>query len=227
MITKKTRITAFVAAVLLMLGSFSACKSAGDDLAADGAAAYGEKKYAEALTLLESADAEGLSKYKQYELDLMLADCYLKTGNLDKAVEFCDRVINETKTSGHYRAYNIKGIALKQSGDYKAALESYEKALEFDENNKDSVALYNNIAVVLISLVRPLEAKEYLEKAINLDPSFAEAYGNLAVAYAALFDFDSAEAALADAKTVGYDKVDEVQAIIDKYRGFEDFKPEE
>jgi tetratricopeptide (TPR) repeat protein len=221
--TRKTRITAFIAAIMMMLGLFSACKSAGDDLAAEGARVYGEKKYAEALTLLENADEKGLSKYKQFELDLMLADCYLKTGNLDKAIEMCDRVLSETKTSGHYRAYNIKGIALKQWGDYEAALESYEKALEFDESDTDSVALYNDIGNVLISLNRPLEAIEYLQKAINLDPSFAEPYGNIAIAYAILFDFDSAEAALADAKTQGYDKVDEVQAIIDKYRGFEGF----
>jgi tetratricopeptide (TPR) repeat protein len=69
----------------------------------------------------------------------------------------------------------------------------------------------------------PVEALDYLNQALYLNPDFAETYGNLAIAYAILFDFESAEAALADGKTMGYTKVAEVQAIIDKYRGFEDY----
>jgi tetratricopeptide (TPR) repeat protein len=208
---------------LLVICLFTACQSAGDKLAADGAKAYGEKDYAQAIELLESADSLGLNKYKQYELDLMLAEAYLKTGNLDKCIAKCDWVINETQSTGHYSAYNIKGIAQKQAGDYQAALESYLSAMEFDEADGDSVGLYNNIGNVYISINEPLKALEYLNKAINLDPSFAEAYGNIAVAYAILFDFDSANRALADAVSQGYDKAAEVQAIIDKYAGFEDF----
>lgn len=212
--------------IIICVCLLSACQSAGDKTAAEGAKAYGEKDYAAAITLLEQANSEGLNKYSQFELELMLADCYVKTGMNDEAIVACEMVIANTKTTGHYRAYHIMGIAQNHQGDYEEALASFESALEFDQNNKDSVGLYNDIGNVCISLNELLKAIDYLNRAVKLDPTFAESYGNLAIAYAALFDFESAEAALADAKTQGYDKVEAVQQIIDKYKGFGDFVQE-
>jgi tetratricopeptide (TPR) repeat protein len=209
-----------LAAALIIVTLLTGCKSAGDKLAADGATAHGEKRYADAIELLTKASNEGLKDYKQFELDLMLADSYLQTGDNEQAIAFSDKVLTETKDSGHYRAYTIKGIAEKRMGLYDAALESYTGALEYDNADKDSVGLYESIGNLYISRNEPLKAIDYLTKAINLDPTFAAAYGDLAIAYAILFDFDSAERALSDAKTQGYAKVDEVQAIIDKYKNF-------
>ncbi|MDR0974799.1 MAG: tetratricopeptide repeat protein [Ruminococcus sp.] len=215
----------FLAAVslIMIITCLSACKSAGDKLAYDGAKAFGEGRYSDAIELLTQADEKGLSTYKGFELDLMLAESYLKIGNYEETIAICDKVIAENASSGHYRAYNLKGLALKNSGEYEKALESYKNALTFDKKDLDSSLLYNNIGNVYISLNEPLQAIDYLQEAIILNPDFAESYGNIAIAYAILFDFDSADAALSDAEAKGYDKVAEVEAIIDKYRGFDDY----
>jgi tetratricopeptide (TPR) repeat protein len=212
-----------VISLVVLLTCFAACKSAGDTLAFDGATAFGEGRYTDAIALLTEADEKGLSTYKQFELDLMLAECYLKTGQYDETIAICDKVLTENKLSGHFRAYNLKGLAQKYLGEYENALDSYLLAETLQNSVADTAVLYNNIGNLYITLNMPLEALNYLSEAINLNPDFAESYGNTAIAYAILFDFDSAEAALTDAEAKGYDKVAEVQEIIDKYRGFDDY----
>ncbi|MDR0943327.1 MAG: tetratricopeptide repeat protein [Ruminococcus sp.] len=209
--------------IVMTLAGLSACRSKGDDFAFDGAKAYSEGRYAEAVELFNKASDSGLSEYKQFELDLMLAESYLKIGNFEEAIVVADKVISENTLSGVYRALNIKGVAQKNLEMYDEALATFTEALAFDQYDIDSVALYNNIGNLYISMNKPLEALEYLNQALFLNPDFADTYGNIAIAYAILFDFDSAEAALADGEIKGYTKVAEVQAIIDKYRGFEDF----
>ncbi|MDR0904009.1 MAG: tetratricopeptide repeat protein [Ruminococcus sp.] len=209
--------------LVLLITSFTACKSAGDKIAADGAKAFGEGRYADAITLLKEADEKGLSTYKQYQLDLMLAESYYKTGQYNETITVCDKIIAENKLSGYFGAYNLTGLAQKSLGEYDKALESYRLADSYSTNNTDTAVLYNNMGNLLITMNMPLEALSYLADAMVYDPEFAELYGNTAIAYAILFDFDSAEAALSDAEAKGYDKVAEVQAIIDKYRGFEDY----
>jgi tetratricopeptide (TPR) repeat protein len=213
--------TAFI--IITILAAFSACRSKGDDFAYDGAKAYSEGRYAEAVELFIKASDSGLSEYKQFELDLMLAESYLKIQKYDEAVIVADKVIAENKLSGVYRALNIKGVALKNLAMYEEALEVFEAALEFDQKDINSVALYNNIGNLYISINQPIEALEYLNQALLLNPDYADTYGNIAIAYAILFDFESAEAALADGEMKGYTKAAEVRAIIEKYRGFEDF----
>jgi tetratricopeptide (TPR) repeat protein len=209
--------------LVLLLTCLSACKSAGDKLAFDGAKAFGEGRYTDAIELLSEAGEKGLSTYKQFELDLMLAESYLKTGQYDETITVCDKVLTENKLSGHFSAYNLKGLAQKYLGEYENALNSYFLADTLENSVADTAVLYNNIGNLYITLNMPIEALDYLNEAIILNPDFAESYGNTAVAYAILFDFDSAEAALSDAEAKGYDKVAEVQAIIDKYRGFDDY----
>jgi tetratricopeptide (TPR) repeat protein len=209
--------------IIMTLASLSACRSKGDDFAFEGATAFSEGRYADAAELFKKASESGLSEYKQFDLDLMLAESYLKISKYEEAIVVADKIIEENKLSGVYRALNIKGVAQKGLQRYDEALATFTEALAFDQKDINSVALYNNIGNLYISMNEPIEALDYLNQALYLDPDFADTYGNLAIAYAILFDFESAEAALADGETKGYTKVAEVQAIIDKYRGFEDY----
>ncbi|MDR0987078.1 MAG: hypothetical protein LBL98_05240 [Ruminococcus sp.] len=209
--------------LVLLISLFTACKSAGDKIATSGAKAFGEGRYADAIALLTEADEKGLSTYKQFELDLMLAESYYKTGQYQNTITICDKVLAENTLSGYFSAYNLLGLARKGLNEYDRALECYLLADTYSTNNIDTAVLYNNIGNLLITMNKPLEAIDYLDKAKVFDPDFAEVYGNTAIAYAILFDFDSAEAALSDAEARGYDKVSEVREIIDKYRGFDDY----
>jgi tetratricopeptide (TPR) repeat protein len=222
-VPKITRKIIIAVILVMILAGLSACRSKGDNFAFDGAKAYSEGRYADAVELFKKATESGLSEYKQFELDLMLAESYLKISKYEEAIVVADKVIGENKLSGVYRALNIKGVAQKNLEKYDEALATFTEALAFDVQDIDSVALYNNIGNLYISMNQPIEALDYLNQALYLNPDFAETYGNLAIAYAILFDFESAEEALADGKMMGYTKVAEVQAIIDKYRGFEDY----
>jgi tetratricopeptide (TPR) repeat protein len=197
------------------------CKSSGDKLAADGAKAFGEGRYDDALELLIEADGTGLKDYKEYELDLMIADSYYHIGDYQNALLYAARVIEENKLSGQFDAHNLKALCEKALGQYDTALESFQTALAFEHTTKESVLIYNNCANLLISMNNPTLAIDYLNKALELDDTFADTYGNLAIAYAILFDFPSAESALSDAETMGYTKVSEVQAIIDRYKNWD------
>jgi tetratricopeptide (TPR) repeat protein len=205
---------------ILILTLFSGCKSAGDKLAADGAKAFGEGRYADALKLFSDAETAGLRDYKDYELNLMIAGSYYGIGDYQNALLYAERVIVENDLSGQYDAYNLKALCEKALGEYDTALMSFQTALTFNHTAAEAVILNNNLANLLISMNNPTLAIDYLNQALALDNTFADTYGNLAIAYAILFDFDSAESALADAETMGYTKVAEVQSIIEKYRNW-------
>lgn len=66
--------------------------------------------------------------------------------------------------------FNLGNIYYKK-GDYKNSLEWFKKALNTCEKKGD---VYNNIAVVLMAIGEIDEAKEYVNKALMLEPANAE-----------------------------------------------------
>jgi tetratricopeptide (TPR) repeat protein len=215
------KVLSVLAAIILALGLLTGCKSAGDRLAMQGVTAYANGNYTDAIDLLKKADTRGLSQYKEDELDLYLANSYLRNGDYDSAIDCCNKIIGETTNEVRLLgAYNTMGTAQVKQKKLTDALASFQSALKYDKSDSNSIGLYENLGTLYIQLNQPLNAITYLTKIINIDKTFADAYGNLAIAYATLFDFDSADKALADAKTEGYKNVDSVQQIIDKYRNF-------
>jgi tetratricopeptide (TPR) repeat protein len=72
------------------------------------------------------------------------------------------------------------GVAYKQSGQIKEALESYHKAIESDPTLPEG---YFNIGNIYAEMGRLEKAKELFLKAIDVDPSSARAHNNLGNIY--------------------------------------------
>ena len=76
-------------------------------------------------------------------------------------------------------AYNNMGLALKEQGKSKEALEALKKAVSLKPN---FVEAYNNMGNVLVDQNNLEKAIELFQKAILLYPKYAEAYNNMGLA---------------------------------------------
>lgn len=86
-------------------------------------------------------------------------------------------------------AYLNRGVAKYDLGDYRGAIEDYNKAIRI---KPDFVSAFNNRACAKISLGDYDGAKEDIDKAFSLDPNFAFAYDTRGELKFALGDIDGA-----------------------------------
>ena len=94
-------------------------------------------------------------------------------------------------------ASNNLCLFLRDFGDFEAAVEIGRRAIQFGPQNPTA---YNNLALALIdraqqegaSPQRYREAVQMLERAVQLDPSYANGWQNLAQAHYASGEYDSA-----------------------------------
>lgn len=75
-------------------------------------------------------------------------------------------LINLSPTNGSY--YFSAAYSASLIGDQKLALRFYEEAVK---NGKNNTATYNNIGNALLNMGRPLEAKKYFLKSLEVMPS--------------------------------------------------------
>ncbi len=104
------------------------------------------------------------------------------------------------------------------------ALAAAQKALELDSQSPQA---HNTLAAILVSLELPAEAIVPLQTATDLDPTYWQAYRNLAIAYALLGDqdraFQSLQAAIAQAPTLAI--VDNLNQELVKLERIEPLQP--
>lgn len=81
---------------------------------------------------------------------------------------------------GEAKSWNAIGKCLKEFGDDLAAAEAQIKALVIDPNHREAAL---DAAVAYMSQSLPNEATVYLEKALAIDPDFANIYGWRAMMY--------------------------------------------
>ncbi|MEN8904516.1 MAG: hypothetical protein ABF289_01000 [Clostridiales bacterium] len=103
------------------------------------------------------------------ELDQLYDDAYrnFHSGAYNKAIDICDEVLEIQEN--HYKAYNIKGIALVFSDNFKNGMENIDKSLELEPDdwylrfNKGLAYSYNkNFDEGLKWYDKSLEKKEYV-----------------------------------------------------------------
>lgn len=100
-----------------------------------------------------------------------------------EAISYFDTAI---KVNPKYvEAYNYKGAAYIQLGDFKDALICIEKAIEIKPDYKDA---YLNKGTALFSMSKFSEALEEYKKTIKIDPNYAEGYFNIGSCYMMLND---------------------------------------
>ncbi len=128
------------------------------------------ERYAEALATLEQAAKWGFNKgYLEAETTGLLAECYYRQGQYDKAWKSFERYIalrpDDMGTLNNYAYYlSEQGIELQK------AEQMSRRTIEAEPNNANSLDTY---AWILHLLGRDKEALPYMEKAVRLNPSSA------------------------------------------------------
>ncbi|MBO9703793.1 MAG: tetratricopeptide repeat protein [Sporocytophaga sp.] len=80
-------------------------------------------------------------------------------------------------------AYNNRGVEFNKSGEYKLAIEDFNKALELNPTHKEA---YNNLGVALANLGKNKEAISAYDKALKIHPNYVNALYNRGNSYAKL-----------------------------------------
>jgi tetratricopeptide (TPR) repeat protein len=98
------------------------------------------------------------------------------------------------------RAYDNLGLAMEDSGDDKAAVEDYRKAMELSSQKGLKYEWpYINLSSLYNRLNYPKLALEYSAKALEFNPNSSPAYFQMGKAYRSLEDWQQAAAALEEA----------------------------
>lgn len=104
---------------------------------------------------------------------LQQARSEMQAKNWNKAIETLNVVV--TNDANNFEAFNMRGVAYQEKGQYKNALLDFDRAIEL--NPKFYKAYYNR--ALTNTLTKNLEtAKEDYDKAIELEPQNAELYLN-------------------------------------------------
>ena len=139
---------------------------------------YGQGEYAQALEVFDTAI--GLDD-KQPALWANLGNTYSKLNQDEQALEAYQTAINLAPDDP--TLYQNLGGIYASMGDMEKAQELYEKAVSLSAygDPKDAAANYYNMGVTLINSGKTPEAIDALRKAIEADPSYAEAHYQLGV----------------------------------------------
>ncbi len=101
---------------------------------------------------------------------------FTSLGTYDEAIEDFNSAI--AIDDEFARAYYNRGVALESKGDHVAALADFDAAIR--HKYEHPAWAYNGRAWVYYKMDRPLDALRDIERALDLDPQFAEAWDTLA-----------------------------------------------
>ena len=106
-----------------------------------------------------------------------LGNIYLEEKNIEKAIRYLEKAVSLKQKADYY---NDLGYAYFLKGDYKKAIDCYNRAIKIDPNL--SVAYYNK-ALAYRKMGNIKEAIKNYSKAIALNPDDPDYYYNLGIAY--------------------------------------------
>jgi len=104
---------------------------------------------------------------------LLIASAQEIKGNYDSSIVNANKGLQLAVENTHLKAklHNQLGVAYDYKSDYRNALEHYETALEYFEDEKDTsgyVKEYNNIAIIYWNTGDLQRAKEYVKKCLTI-----------------------------------------------------------
>lgn len=166
--------------------------------------------YANAFPLIEELDGrEDLLEYQRRELVLCRAECLLRTGKVEEAIEFLtdlqQRLELERETDDHFMAtlYDKLGTAYYFLSSIANAhayyMRAYQLTLRFSERDLTAARISYNLGMVCRQLNRQMDSIEYLSKAefffkgISDSKTLAHVLFELGIAYRFRMDFERAD----------------------------------
>ena len=144
---------------------------------------YEERKYDEALVSYE----QFLEKNPNaYQVHLSIGDCYREKGELDKAIEEYNRVLEQAKNDD-LMGKEMAAKALAGIGECYMSKEDFEEAQNFFkqsiDNYPENEILAYNVGEIYFSNQKIDEAIHYFELAIQIKPKWSDPYLKLGYVY--------------------------------------------
>ncbi|MBW1699730.1 MAG: tetratricopeptide repeat protein [Deltaproteobacteria bacterium] len=127
---------------------------------------FGIRDYKRCLKYIKRARTAGSSANFYKKSYTMMADCYIQTGQADKAVQLLQYALKEYP--GNWYMRYLMGATLTFSGKYKEAIPYLTKALDCRKTIEDFPVLSNIDARILYFLGRCLEATGRLQEAAEI-----------------------------------------------------------
>jgi ribosomal protein S12 methylthiotransferase accessory factor len=117
----------------------------------------------------------------KYYVHFYLGACHLAMNAPETAQSCLQRALDLDPTEQEIPSiYSYLGVALKEMGEYRQALEILRKGEKLDRERTD---IYNLMGFCHFKLNEHREAIENFKKVIQLDPSSAIDYANIAANY--------------------------------------------
>ena len=216
--SKLGRIVLSAAAVCISAVMLTSCGqySKDDNIVYDAIEEYDSGNYEAALEQLQTADTENFKAMKPENYYFYLGETYFKLGDYEQSLDAHLQALKIKPTL--FKSRVTAGVCYSKLGGTDDALRMYEKALEYDPQNADSVGLYVSLGSLYISQNKPYTAIDYLEKASAIYPEQPAAHAYLAIAYAMAYEYDKSDEQLILASGYGYDRIDEIKERISEVR---------
>ena len=139
---------------------------------------YENRPAQEAITKLAKINTTLPDKYY---VNFYLGSCHLTIGEPQKAIKYFNRALELNPTEQDIPSiYSYTGVALREMGRYREALDVLRLGEKLDRERTD---IYNSMGFCHFKLKDHEAAIENFEKVIQLDPSSAIDYANIAVNY--------------------------------------------
>jgi tetratricopeptide (TPR) repeat protein len=134
-------------------------------------------------------------EYRESEAYDALGYLYNENKKYRKGIRTLNRVIRNNPL--HASAYNNRGLCYHNLEKYRAAIKDFERAIYLDSNMKHAYnnlgcAIYYNQNIAKAHRMDILRARDYLNKALSMDPAFALAYRNRGVTHLLLGEYKKA-----------------------------------
>lgn len=216
--SKLGRIVLSAVAVCISAVMLTSCGrySKDDNIVYDAIEEYDSGNYEAALEQLQTADTENFKAMKPENYYFYLGETYFKLGDYEQSLDAHLQALKIKPTL--FKSRVTAGVCYSKLGRTGDALRMYEKALEYDPQNADSVGLYVSLGSLYISQNKPYTAIDYLEKASAIYPEQPAAHAYLAIAYAMAYEYDKSDEQLILASGYGYDRIDEIKERINEVR---------
>jgi ribosomal protein S12 methylthiotransferase accessory factor len=117
----------------------------------------------------------------KYYVQFYLGSCHIALDDPRSALKYFDKALDlDPHEQDVPSIYSYMGVALKDMGEYRKALEVLQKGEQLDQERTD---IYNLMGFCHFKLKEHEAAIENFKKVIDLDPSSAIDYANIASNY--------------------------------------------
>jgi tetratricopeptide (TPR) repeat protein len=104
---------------------------------------------------------------------------YVRINRYEQAAETFERTARYADDEGvEQEAWTNKGAAHAELEEYDRAIGAYREAIDVDEDSEHAATAETNLAYALWEFGRTEAALEHAERAVEIDPRFAEAWYN-------------------------------------------------